>query len=288
MDDVLAETCNAISPSKRTVIGQIFLQVEGPVVGGPLPEGREALLVSGVASSAEPLVTLPPGGRGNTPASSEPPSPEALGGLAAEVTATSPEGEVSPLSGGTGSPSSEPSFRPVLPVRPSLRSPSLRPVVDPAPLSPPPVPSPAPVSARPPLPAFIQALLDEERAMAKAAAEAAARAAAQVRESPVPAPRTESMWAPLPPRKDTPAPVPVVPVATIPAPPPVPVPRPRIEVGPTSAMASLGAVGPAPVYPPAQRRMSREEVSANLRIVGEKARQRIEARERERVRQAFR
>ncbi|TXN51066.1 hypothetical protein FV227_09640, partial [Methylobacterium sp. WL119] len=131
MSDVLAETISTISPSRSGgSVQSIRYTPSGAIPGavGDLPSLE-------VAPAAEPLVTLPPGGRGNTPPSSETPSPEALGGLAAEVTATSPEGEESPLSGGTGSLPPEAAFRPVLPVRPSLRSPSLRPVVDPAPLS---------------------------------------------------------------------------------------------------------------------------------------------------------
>ena len=292
MDEVLEETCNAISPSKRTVIGQIFLQVEGPVGGGPVPEGRVGLSSPGVVSPAELVVAPVREGLGFTPPRVVTPCPEAPGGLSGVGTAIPPLGVAAPDPEGRvvsvpllAVPVPRGSFRPVVLVRPSLR-PSSLPLIaaaapSPAVLAPPaPVPDAVP-SSRPPFPAFLQSALDETRAEVAAAAAAAARA----REIPPPLPPARGGWAPSPVRKDSPAPVPVVAPASRPAPVPAPEPSRRPQV---DQFATLGACGPVPSLTLPQRPMTREESSRALRAVAEKVRLHQEERRRQEARQRFR
>ncbi|MCJ2084219.1 hypothetical protein [Methylobacterium sp. J-090] len=152
MQQVLDVTLVAISPSRSKGSFKMVPHMRLP----PSPEARDASLPKGsvvssppvVAPAAEPVVAPSPEGRGSTPSSLETLSPEVLCGPGAGVTAPFPEGEESLLSGGTGSPSSEPSFRPVLPVRllsgPVLSGPSSTPRPFLRPLSRHPLPSTVP------------------------------------------------------------------------------------------------------------------------------------------------
>lgn len=128
MDEVLEETCNALSPSGRTVIGQIPLQVEGEAP----------------SRSAEPVVTSPP---------------EAVG-VSAALVVTSP-----PVVVASFRPVVRPLPRRVAALRPVVAAPVPEAVEVslPAPLTPP-CPVAAPAGPVPPvprvgLPAFLAALL---------------------------------------------------------------------------------------------------------------------------------
>ena len=293
----MSHTISTISPVVSTRSTQsIRYTPSGAISGvvGVLPSLEET-------SSADPMVAPSPEAAGNTLPFLETPFAEPVSDPTTGVTAPFPEGKegLSPEASGSASsllaaPSPEARFRPVLALRrPAPRPVSLRPVVSAAVPSPPPLAPPALVpdatpTPRPPLPPFLQAALHELRAEAEVAA-AAAAAAALVRESAPPPAPARRQWAPLPPRTDSPAPVRVEAPVTLPAPPePEPVRRPQVEMTAVSEFASLGAWGPLGAITPPQRPMTRAEVSANLRACAEKARLRMEARERERSRTAYR
>lgn len=218
MDEVLEETCNALSPSGRNVIGQIPLQVEGeapPQSAGPVVSS----LSEAVASSlAEPVGTLPPEAVGVSPAVVETPVPEAV------VVPFRPVLWVAPPRPATSRPSGVRSLPVAVGVSPPPSETPPCPVVPSVPVAPP--------SAGPGLPAFLRALLPPVAPEPSPVPSAA----------PVPPSRLGSALAGL---RSSLAPAEVVPDGVSPSPPP------RVAPVAVVAAATLSAPVPASLAPAA-------------------------------------